>query len=438
MCANPRQQIDDKIPPMFRSKWIKVVFLVFILSFTAIAVYQIQAVNRRLSWRVDIALTYLRGVFQPAVAVPTPKSGGVASAAKTVVFTSLPPSPSATPSPTQADILATLPATSTSTPTPTAIPERVDLPAPGWEQQDWNNCGPAALSMYLNYYGWEGDQYDIAAVLKPQRNDRNVNVEELDYFTRNYAGWLTTLYRVGGDVDILKKFIAADIPVLIEASFFFDGAYWPNDDLWAAHYLLITGYDEADQSFMVQDTFHGPNQILDYETLNAYWEPFNRVFVLIYLPDQEETVKSILGLGWDEAVNRQQALEAAQEEIDADPQDAFAWFNLGTNLLYFERYEEAAAAYDQARTIGWPQRMLRYQFGPFFAYFHSIRTEDLLTLTEYALQRTPNSEEALLWHGWGLYRMGDINGAVADFQAALEANYTYLDAQYALDFVLNP
>jgi tetratricopeptide (TPR) repeat protein len=81
---------------------------------------------------------------------------------------------------------------------------------------------------------------------------------------------------------------------------------------------------------------------------------------------------------------------------------------------------------------------LRYQFGPFFAYFHSIRTEDLLTLTEYALQRTPNSEEALLWHGWGLYRMGDINGAVADFQAALEANYTYLDAQYALDFVLNP
>jgi len=60
------------------------------------------------------------------------------------------------------------------------------------------------------------------------------------------------------------------------------------------------------------------------------------------------------------------------------------------------------------------------------------RHEDLLTLTGYALQRTPNSEEALLWLSWGLYRLGNINGAVADFNAALEANRFYTDAQYAL------
>ena len=58
-----------------------------------------------------------------------------------------------------------------------------------------------------------------------------------------------------------------------------------------------------------------------------------------------------------------------------------------------------------------------------------------MALTDYALQRTPNSEEALLWHGWGLYRQGDSNGAIADFMAALEANRFYQDAQYALDFV---
>jgi tetratricopeptide (TPR) repeat protein len=60
---------------------------------------------------------------------------------------------------------------------------------------------------------------------------------------------------------------------------------------------------------------------------------------------------------------------------------------------------------------------------------------DLLALTEYALERTPNSEEALLWHGWALYRDGETAKAIEDWRAALEANPTYVDAQYALDFV---
>lgn len=65
----------------------------------------------------------------------------------------------------------------------------------------------------------------------------------------------------------------------------------------------------------------------------------------------------------------------------------------------------------------------------------SNRRNDLMALAEYALQRTPNSEEALLWRGWGLYRRGDTNAAIASFRQALEANPNYLDAQYALDFV---
>ena len=78
--------------------------------------------------------------------------------------------------------------------------------------------------------------------------------------------------------------------------------------------------------------------------------------------------------------------------------------------------------------------MLRYQFGPFFAYFNTNRTEDLVELAEYALKITPNSEEALLWRGWGLYRSGDKLKAAEDFLAALEAHPGYFDAEYALEF----
>jgi tetratricopeptide (TPR) repeat protein len=79
--------------------------------------------------------------------------------------------------------------------------------------------------------------------------------------------------------------------------------------------------------------------------------------------------------------------------------------------------------------------MLRYQFRPFIAYFHTGQMDDLVALTEYALKVTPNAEEALLWHGWAMYRLGKTSEALSDFQQALVENPNYQDAQYALDFV---
>jgi tetratricopeptide (TPR) repeat protein len=291
--------------------------------------------------------------------------------------------------------------------------------------------------MYLRFFGWEGDQFDIANLLKPQRDDRNVNVEELAYYVRTHAGWLQIEYRVGGNLSLLKQILALGIPVMIEESFYFDTPFYPNDDLWAAHYNLLTGYDDLTQTFISQDSYHGANLTVSYQQVEEYWQPFNHVYVLVYPPQFQQQIQAVLGEDWDVTQNRQRALEATQHETEANSQNAFAWFNLGTNLVYFERYADAALAYDQARQLGLPQRMYRYQFGPFFAYFHSGRLDDLMAIVDYALKRTPNSEEALLWRGWAYYRKGDLNAAIADFRAALEQNPNYQDAQYALDFVLN-
>jgi tetratricopeptide (TPR) repeat protein len=325
----------------------------------------------------------------------------------------------------------------TPLPTATPIPGKVSLPAPGWEKQDINNCGPATMTMYLRYYGWDGNQYDIANLLKPHREDRNVNVEELAYYVRTHAGWLSVAYRVGGNLIQLKQFLAAGIPVMIEESFYFENPYWPNDDLWAAHYNLLTGYEDPSQTFTTQDSFYGADQQVKYQDLERYWQVFNYVYILVYPPEKQKTVEAILGGDWDANANRHNALSLADMQTKTDPTNAFTWFNLGSNLVYFERYSEAAQAYDKAREIGLPQRMLRYQFGPFFAYFHTGRIADLMALAKYALQRTPTSEEALLWQGWGYYRLGKTKDAIDDFQAALEQNPNYGDAQYALDFVLS-
>ncbi len=416
-----------------RSKSSRLVVLILAgLIILAVGFTQIPSIKSRLNWKFETGIAFVHGMIDPAgnmpTALPQPQvsvkhlftntPGGEQSASSTET----PAAPSASP-------------TSFASPTPVPLPASAAIDPPQYEKQDQNNCGPATLAMYLRHYGWDGDQFAVSDVVKPNINDRNVNVDELVYFVRTQVGWLNADYRVGGTLELLKEFIAAGMPIMIEESSLLDTKGWPDDDLWAGHYLLLTGYDDANQTFTTQDSWKGPNLQVAYTTLDSHWQAYNRVYIPVYQQDQADQVKSIIGADWDEATNRKNALETAQEEANANPSNGFAWFNVGTNLLYFDRYTEAAQAYDVALKDGLPQRMLRYQFGPFIAYFHTKRADDLMALTEYALKITPNSEEDLLWHGWAFYLKGDKQNAIAEFQKALKEHPNYSDAEYALDFL---
>jgi tetratricopeptide (TPR) repeat protein len=396
----------------------------FLTSALLFGIYQLPPVKFQLEWRLDAMVGVLRSWWYPGDTLPTPAGSPVAISA-----------PSLEPS---REVAATAtPEAHIATPTPTAtlapLPGVMQLEAPRWEKQDWNNCGPATLALNLRYYGWEGDQFDISDLLKPDRGDKNVNIDELIYFVHNRAGWLEAQYRVGGTIEILLRFIASGYPVMVEKGYVIesDGP----DAGWAGHYLLLTGYDLEREFFLSQDSFIGPDEEISFEALEAGWEAFNRVYMVIYPISSPPPLESILGPDHDVEQNRERALERARAEVETDPENAYAWFNLGTNLLYFERYRQSADAYDHALALGLPWRFTRYQFGPYIAYFHTGRTEDLLNLAEATLQRTAKAEESLLWRGWARYRAGDINGAVEDFRAALKVNPNYIDAQYALEFL---
>jgi hypothetical protein len=412
---------------MSKSKIFFIAAAIFALSNLAIVIIQIPAINSRVAWRYEVARTYMRNVFNPVGAVPT----AIANATSTPSLAT--PTVPATPTmPVETATATIIPATATLAPPPV----QAFLSSPPYEKQLPNNCGPAALSMMLHMVSWTGDQKTISDVIKPVNGDRNVNPEEMAYWVHNFAGWLRMEYRVGGDLETLQRLIAAGYPVMIEGTTSLnpDDTGWPDDDLWAAHYLLLTGYEDATQTFTVQDPYRGPDRKIPYEQLETEWKPFNYLYLVIYLPEREPEVQMLLGSNWDRDMNRQNALERAQAATEQDPNDAFAWFNLGSNLVYFERYGEANLAYDRAREIGLPQRMFRYQFGPFIANFQSNRTDDLLALTDYALQRTEMSEETWLWHGWALYQQGDTAGAVEDWRRALSVRPGYEDALYALSF----
>ncbi len=418
------------MPSKIFSKNIVILAAVAVLLLIALVAYQVPRVQAAIDWRMQRADAYWRGLVDPVKPMPT---AAVTEPDPSATSTAL-PTLTATPQATLAQI-ATITPTATLQPTATPLPGSITLDPPPYEKQDMNNCGPATLTMYLRYYGWTGDQFKINDVIKPIRDDRNVNVEELMSFILTKVTSLEPQYRVGGDTAILRQLLANGFPVMIEEGMTLDESYWPNDDLWAGHYLLLTGYDDATQSFITQDSFRGQNRMVKYTDLDHTWKQFNHVYFMIYPIDQRDAIKSILGDQWDPQQNRKHALELAQSEIKADSTDSYALFNLGSNLVYFEKYQEAAKAYDAARKAGLPQRMLRYQFGPFFAYFHVARNQDLVDLTDYALKRTPNSEEAMLWRGWAFYHLGQKDEALKWEQQALLAHPGYSDAQYALDFI---
>ena len=381
----------------------------------AIGIYQIPRVNEAIAWRIEKFTLYAKNTINPPGPVPT----------------ALPVTPQPTASLTipTSTVAADISATATATLTP--LPPQASIPSPEYEKQTPNNCGPATLSMALHMYGWEGTQADIAAFIKPVTGDRNVNPEELRYYVRTQAGWLNLEYRVGGSIETLKRLIAANYPVIVESVTSLDpnDALGPTDDLWAAHYLLLTGYDDSAQSFTIQDSYHGADLKITYSQLEEEWKPFNNLYLVMYFPEFEEEMKTLLSSNWDPNVNRQNTLAASQADSAKNPTDAFAWFNVGSNLVYFDRYEEAALAYDKAREIGVPLRMFRYQFGPFLAYFHSGRNDDLLVLTDYARGVTEMSEETWLWYGYGLYRKGDNAGALKAWQKADSINPQFFEDQ---------
>lgn len=302
--------------------------------------------------------------------------------------------------------------------------------------QTWNNCGPATLSFNLSYYGSTLTQADIGNVLRRHADDKNVSPQELVAFAQD-QGYMAQL-RVNGSPELARTFLSNGIPLLIET--------WledePGDGM--GHYRLLVGYDDATQRWIIYDSYAHTNLVnpdpnnyqgiyMSYEQTEEWWKVFNYTYVLVYPPDRDPLVRSILGDAYDVNVMWQQAIATAQAQIAANPNDPFAHFNLGTSLVELGDYAGAAAAYDQARAIGLPWRMLWYQFGPFAAYTETGRYQEVIDLGQSTLTSAAGGiEEIHYWRGRAFAGLGDAASAQAEWNKALALNPDFAPAQQAL------
>lgn len=337
---------------------------------------------------------------------------------------------------------ATATAETTPTPVPTApIPVSHTLSGIEHRIQTWNNCGPATLSMTLSYFELHQTQTQIADAIKPDPEDRNVTPGEMVAYVNGSTN-LHAINRINGDLSTIRRLLSEDVPVIVEYGLQPENEYrWLE---WMGHYLLITSYDDNLEQVRVYDSWPRTGEIpdenfvfeplvLDYEVLDRNWRAFNRAYIAVYTPDQADTVAEIIGEDMDEATMWQNALATVQSELRDEPDDPFLWFNLGTILNAREDYERAAAAFDQARAIGLPWRMLWYQFGPYEAYYQTGRYEEVVMLTEITLRDRPYFEESYYYQALAQIELGQLQDARDNLQKAVDFNPNFAPAKTALE-----
>lgn len=346
------------------------------------------------------------------------------------------PTPAATPTSTP---------TPTITPTPTPLPRQVRLNGIKRIQQSFNNCGPANLTQVLNWYGDDTTQEIAASYLKPNPEDRNVSPWQLSDYVNDFTELRSTVHS-GGDLELVKRFIAAGYPVVIEKG------YEPNTSSsqgWFGHYLTVFGYDEDQRVIYSMDTYLKVDETLgradSYEEFEYYWGHFNYSFYVVYEPEEEAEVFGMLGPDMLEPLKMwEKTAMRAQADVKADPENAFAWFNLGTSLTRMgeltgnaEYYQQGAVAFDEARSIGLPPRMLWYEFRPYLAYMKVGRYEDMIEIADtiLSMQGGQNVEETYLYKGHALLYQGDVAGAAAAYRKAIELNENFYPAKIALQSI---
>lgn len=335
--------------------------------------------------------------------------------------------------------LATAQGFVTPTPEGTPVPTPTPLPLPSswrlnnvrYEAQGWNNCGPATLTNALSYFGYTNDQKRAANWLKPNYEDKNVSPWQMEQFVNTQVPELNVyaLVRYGGTLELLKRLLANNFPVIIEKG------YDPEPDRlgWMGHYLLLVGYDDARQVFITHDSYIGENTPYTYAYMQEYWQHFNYLYMVMYPQSRLADLQAILGDNYDSRTNALNALQIARSEASANVTDSFAWFNMGTNFVALGMYNEASVAYDEARKHGLPYRMLWYQFGIFEAYYQAGRYDDMIALAQANLNDGGGQyvEETYYYGGLARLGKGEKDRARSNFDAAIQFNPNFTPAQEA-------
>jgi hypothetical protein len=349
-----------------------------------------------------------------------------------------------------------------------------------------NTSGSLAVSLVLQSWGWPGDANRPSEVLQPNPADHTVLAYEiLEYINRKTE--FSALLRLDGDIGLMCALAEAGYPVIVQRAVTLNQlhAETPETLIPAEVILLEEGISvkfsaEITQSIPLTATPHSASSewYATYEVLTGcnehkmdidIWRPsvagvaqyrlttwefdrgwwaFGNQYLLIYPRQRETDVLAILAGknqeyardNSDEQQNFINAVETTSYRVYSASNDLerfYAWFNRGTALTYLDDYIWAADAFDTAFEIyaqipaeNQPRRMMWYNTRPYWAYFYIERYQDVIDLATTTLEAPGGSvlEESYYWRALAREALGDLPGALADMEQAVELNRFFTPA----------
>ncbi len=284
--------------------------------------------------------------------------------------------------------------------------------------QTFNNCGPAALSMALSYFGISITQQELGQELRPYQHpkgdndDKSVTLAELAQKAKELG--FTPYFRPNGSIDIIKYAIAYDLPVIVKT--------WQSEDIDTGHYRVVKGYNDTTQELLQDDSLQGKNLTYSYDDFAKIWKKYNYEYLLLVPADKVEVVEEFLGEHADESRAWELAVQQAKHSLIENPSDLDAHFNLVVALHNTGQYAQAVTEFEKIS----PQvnlKRLWYQLEPVSAYYEIGNYDKVLAITADILANGNRAySEAYLLRGKSYLALDQPQLAQAEFAKALFYN----------------
>lgn len=295
--------------------------------------------------------------------------------------------------------------------------------------QTFNNCGPAALSMALSYNNINVSQEELGFYLRPYQvpngnnDDKSVTLQELADKAKEYG--LTPFYRPNGNLNLIKSFIAQDIPVITRT--------WlkPNEDI--GHYRVVKGYNDNEKILIQDDSLQGKNLQYSYEQFNIIWEKFNYEYLVLVPNDKLQIAKSILGANYIESNAWKTAVQKLKIKLEQEPNDYTAIFNLSVTYYKTGNYKKSVEMYEKIEN-NLPPRTLWYQIEPILSYYELGDYEKVFEITNNILNNGNRAFSELYLVRGDIYKtQGKLDLAKQQYELALKYNENLQIAKDKLD-----
>ncbi|OGC69592.1 hypothetical protein A2415_03390 [candidate division WWE3 bacterium RIFOXYC1_FULL_39_7] len=313
----------------------------------------------------------------------------------------------------------------------TTMPSSRTLQVGSHAFQTFNNCGPASLSMALSYYDIKIDQLTLGQDLRPYQNargdndDKSVTLQEMA--SRAEKEGFIALHRPNGNMDLLQKFIAIDIPVITRT--------WLKENEDIGHFRVVKGYDKTRNILVQDDSLQGKDLEYTEDEFDVIWKKFNYEYLVLIPASKESLAREILGDNYEAATAWRNAVEMAQTELELNPDDIYARFNKSVALHNIGEYQKSVDEYEQVATRLSP-RTLWYQIEPILSYYRIGEYDKVFEITNNILNNHNRAySELYVVRGDIYYDQGDMIKAKEEYEKAVYYNKNLKLAQDAINKV---